>query len=321
MALETRHQELLKRSRTLFSTRMPIETLWQDIALQFYPEMAEFTSVRSLGTEFADHLTTSYPLIARRTLGDSFGAILRPVNLDSSSPGVWFDVRAGNDVQVDHAGKLWLEQATGIMRRAMYERQANFVRATKQGDHMFATFGQAPLSLELNSAGNGLLYRAHHLRDVAWVESAEDQINWTVRRWKPTATQLKETFGDKVSPDVKKLQNADLDKKIQCFHIVISSDQYDGKQEAPWVSIWIDGDNEHLMEERPSFSRHYIIPRWVTIPGCQYASSPAVTAALPDARLVQAMTLTRLRLCRTSAAAAVPLHSRLLKIRARSSAC
>jgi hypothetical protein len=46
------------------------------------------------------------------------------------------------------------------------------------------------------------------------------------------------------------------------------------------------------MEEVGSRSRMYIIPRWVTIPGSPYASSPSVTAALPDARLIQAMTLT-----------------------------
>lgn len=35
----------------------------------------------------------------------------------------------------------------------------------------------------------------------------------------------------------------------------------------------------------------YIIPRWVKVGTTQYAFSPAVTAALPDARLIQAMTL------------------------------
>ena len=60
------------------------------------------------------------------------------------------------------------------------------------------------------------------------------------------------------------------------------------------MSLWIDADNQHVMEETGSWSRKYIIPRWVTVPGSQYASSPAVTAALPDARLIQAMTLTLL---------------------------
>jgi head-to-tail connecting protein len=38
----------------------------------------------------------------------------------------------------------------------------------------------------------------------------------------------------------------------------------------------------------------YVIPRWQTVSGSQYAFSPATVAALPDARLLQAMTLTLL---------------------------
>jgi hypothetical protein len=37
-----------------------------------------------------------------------------------------------------------------------------------------------------------------------------------------------------------------------------------------------------------------VVPRWQTVSGSQYAYSPAIIAALPDARLIQAMTLTLL---------------------------
>jgi hypothetical protein len=42
------------------------------------------------------------------------------------------------------------------------------------------------------------------------------------------------------------------------------------------------------------FSPIYVIPRWQTVSGSQYAYSPATVAALPDARLLQAMTYTLL---------------------------
>ena len=35
----------------------------------------------------------------------------------------------------------------------------------------------------------------------------------------------------------------------------------------------------------------YVIPRWQTISGSQYAVSPAAVCALPDARLLQSMAL------------------------------
>lgn len=294
------HKKLIEDGDKLFSKRQSLESLWQEIASEFYVEMADFTVTRYLGDEFADHLTTSYPLIARRTLGDSLSALLRPVNLDSTSPGVWFSMRADDERREDQSARSWLEFATGVQRRAMYDRKSNFVRATKEGDHSFATFGQTPISLELNRNRDGLLYRCWHLRDVAWSEGSDGQIDAVYRKWKPEAHQLAQTFGNNVAPEAKSKAEKDPYCKIDVCHIVIDTERYvqRGKSfkryRTPWVSVWIDKTHNWVMEEVGSWSRIYVIPRWVTIPGSQYASSPAVTAALPDARLMQAMTRTLL---------------------------
>ncbi len=295
--MDQRIKKLLEDGEKAFSVRSSLDSLWQEISYQFYPDMAEFTVNRYLGDEFADHLTTSYPLIARRTLGDALSALLRPVSLDTMSPGVWFSVRTAREKE-DTEGLRWLEWATKIQRRAMYDRVANFVRATKEGDHSFATFGQCPLTLKLNKNRDALLYQCHHLKDVAWTEDAEGKIDTVYRKWEPTVTQLIDVFGDKVATQVRDKLRTEPYMKVKCRHIVIKSEKYEQRDAAgkkwrqPWVSIWIDIENDHIMEEKGSRSKIYIIPRWVTIPGSQYASSPAVTAALPDARLIQAMTLT-----------------------------
>ena len=300
MPLDIRHANLLKSCESMFADRKPLEILWQEIALNFYPEMAEFTNVRYEGEEFADHLSTSYPLLARRSLGDSLGALLRPVNLDTTSPGVWFSVVANRENRVDNDGRRWLEWATGNMRRAMYDRQTGFVRALKEGDHQFATFGNAPISLEMNNDFDTLLYRSHHLKDVCWRENAAGRINWVCRKWTPTASQMVEVFGSKCHALVHAALAENAQKKYPCRHIVVSKEAYGESQPdnkrymTPWVSVWIDMENEHMIVEKGEWSRVYIIPRWVTVPGSQYASSPAVTVALPDARLIQAMTLTLL---------------------------
>lgn len=296
--LDQRHKKLVQDSEKLFSRRKALDSFWQECADQFYPEMADFTFGRNIGEEYADHLTTSYPLIARRTLGDSLSALLRPVNLDNASPGVWFSIQVQDERRENTEARRWLEYATGVQRRAMYDRVANFVRATKQADHSFVTFGQAPISVELNRNRDALLYRSWHLRDVCWTEDAEGQIDTVYRKWKPDATQLKDTFGPNVAPEVDTKLRDDPYCEIDVCHIVIRTDKYETrdatgkKYRQPWVSIWIDKTNDYVMEEVGSWSKIYVIPRWVTMPGSQYASSPAVTAALPDARLIQAMTLT-----------------------------
>jgi hypothetical protein len=62
----------------------------------------------------------------------------------------------------------------------------------------------------------------------------------------------------------------------------------------PWVSIYYDTTNQHIMESIATWNPEYVIPRWQTVSGSQYAFSPATIAALPDARLIQAMTYTLL---------------------------
>lgn len=292
------HEKLVSEGDHLFSNRLDLESFWQEVAMNFYPELADFTITRSRGEDFSDHLTTSYPLLARRSLGDALSSLLRPVNMDSVSPGVWFGIGVSEE-EVDNDGREWLERSTIIMRRAMYDRVTNFTRALKEGDHSFATFGQCPISIEINRRKNALLYQCHHLKDVVWTEGPDGDIVNVQRKWCPTASQLRMDFGKRVHGDLKELSKKDLHTKQNCRHIVLTTEEYklrggDEDYRQPYVSIWIDVDHETLLAEQGSWTRHYRIPRWVTIPGSQYASSPAVTVGLPDARLLQAMSLTLL---------------------------
>lgn len=87
------------------------------------------------------------------------------------------------------------------------------------------------------------------------------------------------------------------------MHMVVEQRMYDGTPKGyegrtddkkRW-SIYFDCDNSHLIEAVPIHGRHYVIPRWQTVAGSQYAFSPATIAALPEGRLLQAMAYTILQ--------------------------
>lgn len=286
MVLET----VIKFGDQLFDKRSGLLSLWQMIASEFYPERADFTTARNLGDEFAKNLMTSYPVIARRDLGNAFGAMLRPTAKE------WFKAGTNHSDREDTEAKQWLEKMTGLQKRAMYDSRSGFARATKEGDHDFAAFGQCCISKELNRAGNGLLYRCWHLRDVAWAENAEGEVDTVHRNWKPTATMLVQMFPKTVHQKVRDKLEKHPYAEINVRHVIMPAEDYErigGKRfNQPYVSLYIDVDNKHEMECVGSWTRHYTIARWQTVSGSQYAHSPAVVAALPDARLLQAMTLT-----------------------------
>jgi hypothetical protein len=158
--------------------------LWQEIAENFYPERADFTVVRNLGDDYAQHLTTSYPLLCRRDLGDQVGVMLRPTNKP------WFHMVPRDTRIEDNTSKRWLEWAEGTQRRAMYDRVAQFTRAAKEADHDFAAFGQCVESVELNRFRTALLYRCWHLKDVVWRENQDGEIDFVARKWRVALSDL-----------------------------------------------------------------------------------------------------------------------------------
>jgi hypothetical protein len=243
-----------------------------------------------LGSDFASDLYTSFPLRCRRQLGDQFGTMLR----QTAKP--WFHIRRRHVEQESESTDVqrYLEWFEAVQRRAMYDLASKFTRAAKEADHDLAAFGQCAISVEMNRDANGLLYRCWHLRDMAWQEGDEGTIDFVVRKWKPTAQTLVRMFPGKVHRQVNDLNEKTPFETVECLHIVCPANMYDKSTSAPRWSIYYDVTHNHLMLDTPLKGRYYIIPRWQTVSDSQYSYSPATVIALPDARLLQAMTLSLL---------------------------
>lgn len=282
-------KQLYSTVEDLFKKRSTLITRWQEIAENFYPERADFTVTRTLGDQFADNIMSSYPIQCRRDLGDQIGMMLRPTAKD------WAHMVVTDLGRENNESKRWLENASGIQRRAMYDRVTRFNRATKEADHDFAAFGQAVISVRLNAARDALLYRCWHLRDVVWMEGPEGDISLVARKWKPYLKDLMALFGSKNHKDVATESASKPYEEIECYHIICDAQMYDGETKGkPYWSIYYDLKHDHVIEAVPVWNKEYVIPRWQTVSGSQYAFSPATIVALPDARLIQAMTYTLL---------------------------
>ena len=308
-------KELNEQSSMLFGKRSSLLSLWQEQANNFYPERADFTYQRSLGTDFAADLMSSYPVVVRRELADQLTTMLRP----TAKP--WFHTGLVDVRREDNDAKRWMQWADSTMRRAMYDRKTMFTRATKEGDGDFACFGQTVISIRLNKFANALLYRCHHLRDCVWMEDDEGKIVFVSRKWKPGARDLYRMFGDKCHAEVQAAattKNTPFEE-VECVHMVVSSDMYTGpidtyerdavtgdskpsrrdiaqgeREKYPYVHVTYDSGHESILEAKCSHNKEYIVPRWQTVSGSQYAFSPATVAGLPEARLIQAMAYTLL---------------------------
>ena len=278
--------DLLSFAKKQFEFQNPVLSLWQTLADNFYPERADFTITRNLGEEFADGIMNSYPVMMRRDLGNSFSAMLR------DGPE-WFKIGINGDP--DHAGQAWLDWSSKRLYRVMYDRVANFVRATKEGDHDYATFGNTVISIEANRRYTGLLFRAWHLRDCAWWDDENGHVAGVARDWKPRLMDVMAYFKeDQLHQNMKDSYDKDKLGEAKIYHIHMPAEQYGEDTHYKYASIYLDVANEHIIEEVFTNRKHYVVPRFQTISGSPYAYSPASIVALPDARMLQAMTHTLL---------------------------
>jgi len=272
-----------------FQDQQRVIHLWQILAENFYPERSDFTLSHGLGDELADGLANSQPILIRRELGNSFSAMLRD--------GKWFDITTEEDPS--HLAKKWLEFGSDRLLKLMEHRSANFRRATKEGDHDYATFGQNVLSIEPNKMRNGLLFRTWHLRDCAWWDNDEGAVAGVVRRWKPKVHELLTYFGkDKLHENVVKDHHKKMFQDVEIIHFDVPSTMFhfDDKEleKFEFVSLFLDVKNNHIIDKVGKRFRTYVVPRFQTIAGSPYAYSPATVVGLPDARTLQAMTHTLL---------------------------
>jgi len=76
--MKQRVRDLIEQGDKLFSKRSGLMSFWQDVAENFYPERADFTTTRTMGEDFAAHLMSGYPVLVRRDLANNLSSMLRP---------------------------------------------------------------------------------------------------------------------------------------------------------------------------------------------------------------------------------------------------
>jgi hypothetical protein len=283
-------QDAIKLGNSLHQKRTGLLSFWQEVMANFAPASANFMGEDPLTQDYASDLATSFPPLVARDLMDHFAAMLRPVGVPYSEMYV-------EDLK-DQEALGWLQWASGVMHRIKRDRRAMFDAAMKEGDRDLSLLGNAVLDVNARPDKSGLLYRAFHLKDVAWQDDMSGMTEVVDRKWTPTLATLVRLFGvESLSPENQSAWRTGDNpyKEIPCRHIILPPEQFHGetKYRTPFVSVHCE-ENGHELECLGIRKMPYVIPRWRRIKGIQYAVSPAVEVALPEGRLLQAMVLTLL---------------------------
>jgi hypothetical protein len=270
-----------------------LDNLRQEIALNFAPHLAEWTTPLQWGEDFASHLVDGTPLLMARDFIGQIGSMLRP------SGKQWFWHRTSHDeLNNDRNVREYLDWRSTQMMRIMSDAVTGFHRATKNADEFFGLFGDAVLSVDTSELHDSLRISSFHTKDCVWAIGPENKPDVITRREMMAARNIKSRFrqqGDKVHEKVTEACAKDGEVTFEIRHEVIPADEYDpyirkagrSARKDGWVSVWVDVNNRTVIRETWQRTFKYVIPRWITLPGNPYAISPAATIALPDARLIQ----------------------------------
>lgn len=284
----------MQRSDRLFSKQAPWLPLWQELAEQYHPQRAEFTRVRSDHAEYAEDTFDSAPIAHARDFTLAVGAILRP-------PGkAWFDLRSIDEFRNTEAAIHWFTKARDVMRNYMYASGSRFARSVQEADRDFVTFGNSVLAITENRRGNGILFTTYHLRDCAWSEDSEGEVDTLHRREMYTIRRINEVFGpEALQPGDDKLLDEAPFTERQLRILCMPADQWDVEEvrkltraydpdNPGWVMVYIDPAKTDKPLKVKWYSYFpYRVRRWELGRGSVYATSPVAMVGLPDARMAQ----------------------------------
>lgn len=276
----------------LFAKKRNLDSLNQDIALQYAPDLASFDCELELGRDFMMDIMDSVPIQVSRECSNAIGANLRPQDQ------VWFRSTTLDDERdAIEENARGLESVTRQMWRGIYHPRSQMIQATKEADRFYVNFGQMVLGVnEAPTTRDHLLYKNYHIKDCAWLENDLGEVDHLHRRQKMTARQMVLKFGENAVHDsIKRAATKDPEREIEVRAVTMPAEEYDdvvsgkggARRKLPFVIVHIDVEHNRVLREGGLVAFNYVVARWHRFAGSQYAFSPAALTALPDARMAQ----------------------------------
>jgi len=288
LSADNKIKQIIDRLDKAKSIRANYDTLWDDIAEVMFPGRIGFSRQLEPGSRRTNHLVNSAGARASRKLG----AVLQ----GSVSPRQtrWVDVQA-EDRGINEQGDVqgWFEIVNEVIYNHIYDPRTGWERSSAAIYRDIGTFGSSVVFNAVKPDGS-LFFSAIPLRDT-WVETnAYDEISTFFVERDVTVQQAVQMFKgpERLSTKLQRQwSDMKLTDRVKLLHFVTERlEREPGKRDKlnkPWLSIWMEVDEKHIIEEGGFDYQPYIYPRLETVVGEVYPWSPG-RLALPDVLMLQA---------------------------------
>ena len=272
-----------KRLSSMQSGRGTWEDHWQEILDYVMPRKADIVTKRTKGEKRAEILFDSTAITSSNLLAASLQGTL------TSSSLQWFHIRTRTpELNRERDVQLFLEDSAKRMYDAFND--SNFNTEVHEMYLDLVTIGTGALFVEEGLEGyekSGLHFKALHIAEFYIQENTKGFIDTLYRKYKLTARQAVQEFGEEnVGEKILQANKEKPDKNFNFIHAVEPTADYEkqmGKANTrlPFHSCHVCEEDKMIVRGGGYNEFPYLVVRWSKATGEVYGRSPSYNA-LPD---------------------------------------
>lgn len=267
---------LIKHYSYLWDQQSNFRMLWESIAQYVMPAWDNFVGYWTEGTIRTTRLFDSTAVSANERFAAAMEQMLVP------RTQMWHDIVPGDEnLQDDAEVQGYCSMVRKILFAARYRPGANYASQVDECFMSLGAFGNNALLVD-EQLGKSFIYRAIPLNEIVWALAASGMVDTVFRKFRWTAKQCFERWGEKVSPKIKRALENTPYAEFEILHCVRPNQErtsgaigYKGMAFESWYLVL---GERHMLERGGYRTFPYAIGRYRMAPREHYGRSPAAVA-------------------------------------------
>jgi hypothetical protein len=283
---------LIRDFEFLWSKQGNFRVLWNQSAQFTMPAWDNFIGEFAEGVNRNTRIFDSTGSIANARFSAAMEAMLTPRSQ------IWHKLKAADENLNDNPEvQKYLDRVNKILFAARYHPEANFASQTDECYLSLGAFGNNLLFID-EMAGRCLRYRSVPLSELCWALNHQGQIDTVYRKFKYTAKQAIDMWGDKVPEAVKNLYHRTPYEEAEFLHVIKPNSDFTpmayGDRGKKYESWYIHLGSKSVIERGSYRTFPCAVGRYRVAPRENYGRGPAIDC-FPDIRTANEMVKTALR--------------------------
>lgn len=289
-------EQIIAEQAEMESLRANFDKLWNEVAKRVLPYSNEFNTQRTPGTKQSELVFDSTASLAL----DRFVAAINDLATPASRR--WHNLSPSHkSLEDSHEVTTYMEQVRDILFQVRYSPKAGFSTNIAEVWKSLGAFGNGGLFIDDYVDDEGFVhvrYNQIYLGQLWFSENSQGRIDKVHRKFKYTARQAMEKFGDKTPEKIRECAQKTPEREFDFIHRVTPNTDRNPKRRdykgMKFYSCYVSLDTKDVLLEGGYRTMPYVIGRYSGSLRSPYGISIAMQA-LPDIKALNEMEKTIIR--------------------------